>query len=114
MKKLAGLLAIMLTIGGSAFAKGKDGKNRPSSDASVNVSLVAYDNNKGVTLKAANETKEDVSISIYDTAGETVYTEVQTSAMITRNYNLNSLPNGIYTVTVTTDHYTVSKSLDIR
>ena len=91
MKKIAGLLAIMLTIGGSAFANGVKGKNKPSTDASVNV-----------------------SISIYDTTGETVFTEVQTSALITRNYNLNSLPNGVYTVTVTSDHYTVSRSLDIR
>lgn len=113
MKKIAGLLAIMLTIGGSAFANGVKGKNKPSTDASVNVSLIAYANNKGVTLKAANEAKENVLISIYDTTGETVFTEVQTSALITRNYNLNSLPNGVYTVTVTSDHYTVSRSLDI-
>lgn len=113
MKKLAGLLAILLTVGVS-FANAATKKTKPSNDGTVNVSLTAYGNNKGIILKAANEAKEEVLISIYDTTGETVFNEVQTSASITRNYNLNSLPNGVYTVTVTTDHYTVSKSLDIR
>lgn len=116
MKKLAGLVAIILTIGSSAFAKGTDKpKDKTVTGENVSVSLIPYANNKGISLKAANETKEDVSVAIYDTAGETVFTEVvQNTPSIVRNYNLTSLPNGVYTVSVTTENYTVTKSLDVR
>lgn len=117
MKKIAGLLAIMLTIGVSAFAMTADkGKIKATTaDENVSVSLVPYANNKGISLKAANEANEEVSVAIYDTAGETVFNEtIKSTPAIVRNYNLNSLPNGVYTVSVTTDHYTVTKSLDIR
>lgn len=114
MKKIASLLAIILTIGSSAFATGVK-KGKTSSTENVNVTLVPYANNKGITLKAANESKESVSVAIYDVAGETVFNEViKTSPVIDRSYNLNSLPNGVYYVAVTTDSYTVTKTLDIR
>ncbi len=119
MKNLAKVLAIILTVGTtSVFANGltgDKGKTPTSSEQKVNVSLSPYSNNKGLTLDAVNEANQKVTVVIYDTYGETVFTEtVSSSPDIHRSYNLAALPSGAYSVSVVGDNYTVNKNFDIR
>ncbi len=119
MKKIASLLAILLTVGTTAFATGTD-KGKPVKETSevtastVNVSILPYTNNQGLTVIAANEAENKVIVTIYDAFGETVSKEEFTTPLVKRSYNLAALPNGVYTVNVSSDNYTVSRTLDLQ
>jgi|GEM_PF-771297 len=125
MKNLSKVLAIILTTGvtASAIASVPAPKNpkakhasvatRPS-NATVNVTISTITENNFLKVSALNETTSPVTISIFDNAGNIVYTEVVKAEEINRNYNLSSLPKDTYTIFVSSDNFSTYKEFVIK
>jgi len=118
MKNLSRVLAIILTtsISLSAVASNVYPKHdrtkkavTTTSNATLNVTISPVAETSSVKVSALNETGIPVTISIFDNAGNIVFTEEVKTAEINRNYKLSSLPKGTYTLFVSSDNFSTYK-----
>ncbi len=123
MKNLSKALAIILTTGISlsAVASNATPKNPKAkhsaiapTNTTINVTISSLSETKGLKVSALNETSVPVTVSIYDNAGNIVYTEEIANAEINRTYNLASLPKDTYTVFVSSDNFSTYKEVVIK
>ncbi len=127
MKKISRLLAILLTSGISisAMASGNNSlkitpksKGNPVSPTPVNttvsITITALSDQKSFKVSAINETGGLVTVNIYDSEGNTVYSEDINSKEINRTYKLGILPKSTYTLYISSSNFTTYKELTLN
>ncbi len=122
MKNLSKVLAIILTSGisVSAFAstslvdiKPKNSKEIKS-NTTVSVFIGSVNEAKNFKVAALNESKNPVTITIYDREGIVVFTEELSSEQINRTYNIAALPSATYTVIVSSENFSTYKEIVVK